>query len=70
MLEVCKKGHQPLSGVNRLKFAWKILRPRQVSLSDERVHENFRTFSVGRLVGYAEGSAPLYRHRCGFIDGG
>ena len=27
---------KPLSGVNRLKLAWKILRPRQVSLSDER----------------------------------
>jgi hypothetical protein len=48
---------KPLSGVNRLKLAWKILRARQVSLSDERVHENFRTFSVGRLVGHAEGSA-------------
>ena len=40
------------SGVNRLKFAWKILRLRQVSLSDERILENFRTFSVGRPVGY------------------
>jgi hypothetical protein len=50
---VCKKGHQPLSGVNSLKLARKIFRPRQVCLSDERVPENFRTFSVGRLVGYA-----------------
>src|SRR6516162_6510241 len=40
------------SGVNRLKFAWKILRLRQVGLSDERILENFRTFSVGRPVGY------------------
>jgi hypothetical protein len=40
------------SGVNRLKFAWKILRLRQVSLSEERILENFRTFSVGRPVGY------------------
>jgi hypothetical protein len=40
------------SGVNRLKLAWKILRLRHVSLSDERVPENFATLSVGRLVGY------------------
>jgi len=40
------------SGANRLKFAWKILRLRQVGLSDERILENFRTFSVGRPVGY------------------
>jgi len=40
------------SSIIRLKFAWKILRLRQVSLSDERILENFRTFSVGRPVGY------------------
>ena len=40
------------SGANRLKFAWKILQLRQVGLSDERILENFRTFSVGRPVGY------------------
>jgi hypothetical protein len=45
-------GRRDRSGVNRLKLAWKILRLRQVSLSDERVPENFRTFSAGRLVGY------------------
>ena len=40
------------SSVNRLKFAWKIPRLRQVSLSDERILEDFRTFSVGRPIGY------------------
>lgn len=57
------------AGSNRLEPAWKILRLRQVSLSGERVPENFRTFSVGRPVGYPERSAPLQRHGCGFIDG-
>ncbi len=40
------------SGVNRLKLAWKILRLRHVSLSGERVPENFATLSVGQLVSY------------------
>jgi len=53
-----------LCGFCRLKFGWKVLRPRQVCLSDERVHKNFRALSVSRIVGITEDGTPLHGHSC------